>query len=533
MATKKTFSISEYIQPENVSNLDRPEASETVVKIPLEHICENERNFYDTSNVGELANSIALNGLLEPVIVCKDHCDPDSGAQYYRLISGHRRFKAFSKLAETEPEKYKSIPAIIREPKNTIVEELMLIEANRATRVMSSADTLKQAERYKELLVSLKEQGVEIPGRLRDVVAEAMNISASRLARLEVIRKGLISEYAEDFEAGRINESAAYELARLLPAHQKQIHGNVKITDYPTAYISTLGEKLNMYFGPGLKCNRNRDAKTQTPGYCDHGAEMWEVSRKKYIYNMCRGCCADCYDRLTCKSVCSRVAPDVEKEKENRKKKDDEVKAQRKQVEAERDNYVTTFWTREKAAREAAGITPEDAFSRLEAMYKARGTYAVLDDYKDLLQQENGCPNDPEDADDDYWRDVDDPNDLDVVSAFADLYGCSVDYLMGRSAKLGGDTVETAPAVASGKTEDGQHWRDIKSDPPEDDAFIIALLGDSDDTIIAEEPVVRAFQYKGGKVRFPELSGKKYSPTCRIRGWVPMPLREESKNANK
>lgn len=352
----------------------------------------------------------------------------------------------------------------------------------------------------------------------------------TRLERtIEVIRKGLISEYAEDFEAGRINESAAYELARLLPAHQKQIHGNVKITDYSTSSIPTLDEKLNMYFGPGLKCDRNRDAKTQTPGYCDHGAEMWEVSRKKYIYNMCRGCCADCYERMICKSVCPRVAPDVEKDKEDRKKKDDEVKAQRKQVEAEHDNYVTTFWTREKAAREAAGMSADDAFSKL----KASDAYPFLVDDKDLVQQENGYPNDPKDADDDYWRNEDDPNDLDVISAFADLYGCSVDYLMGRSAKLGGDTVETAPAVASGKTEDGQHWRDIKSDPPEDDAFIIALLGDSDDTIIAEEPVVRAFQYKGGKVRFPELSGKKYSPTCRIRGWVPMPLREESKNANK
>lgn len=516
---KKPFSIAEYIKPEDVSKVDRPEASETVVKIPLEHICENEKNFYDTSNVGELANSIALNGLLEPVIVCKDHCDPDSGAQYYRLISGHRRFLACRQLAKDDPAHWMDIPAIIREPKNTIVEELMLIEANRATRVMSSADTLKQAARYKELLVSLKEQGVEIPGRLRDVVAEAMNISASRLARLEVIRKGLISEYAEDFEAGRINESAAYELARLLPAHQKQISSNVKITDYPTAYIQTLGEKLNMYFGPGLKCDRNRDAKTQTPGYCDHGAEMWEVSRKKYIYNMCRGCCADCYDRLTCKSVCSRVAPDVEKEKENRKKKDDEVKATRKQQEIESDRYVTAFWTGEKAAREAAGMSAEDAFSKFESMSEARNVYVWLEDCADLVQQENGCPND---QDDDCWRNDDDPNNLDVVSVFADLYGCSIDYLMGRSDSPSPGSVANLAL----------RWRDAQRDPPQDGTEILALCGEREAGFAVWCKNINLLLYRDGRFWHPELPELEY-PHMRVIGWIPSPLWEEPANVEK
>ena len=514
MATKKPFSIAEYIQPEDMSKLDRPAETEQIVSIPIGRIAANDKNFYDTTHVDDLIDSIALNGLLEPIIVAPDVCDGQirNGTQFYRIISGHRRFKAFSKLAETEPEKYKTIPAIIREPKNEIVEELMLIEANRATRVMSSADTLKQAERYKELLVSLKEQGVEIPGRLRDVVAEAMQISASRLARLEVIRKGLIPEYREDWEAGRLSESAAYELARLLPAHQKQIHGNVKITDYPTAYISTLGEKLNMYFGPGLKCDRNRDAKTQIPGYCDHGTEMWAVSKKKTIWSMCRGCCADCYDRLTCKSVCPRVAPDVEKEKENRKKKDDEVKATRKQQEIESDRYVTAFWTREKAAREAAGITLEDAFSKL----KDSDAYPFLIDDKDLMQQENGYPNDPKDADDDYWRNEDDPNDLDVVSAFADLYGCSVNYLMGRS-----------DSPSPGSVADlALRWRDAQRDPPQDGTEILALCGERESGFEVWCQNINLLLYRNGRFWHPELPELEY-PHTRVIGWIPSPLWEE------
>ena len=92
-----------------------------------------------------------------------------------------------------------SVPAIVRNPEDAVAEELLLIEANRATRIMSPADTMHQAERYKELLVKLKERGVNIPGRLRNAVAEAMQISATRLARLDVIRKNLIPVWMEKF----------------------------------------------------------------------------------------------------------------------------------------------------------------------------------------------------------------------------------------------------------------------------------------------------------------------------------------------
>ena len=136
------------------------------------------------------------------------------------------------------------MPAIIREPASDVLEELLLIEANRATRVMSSADTMRQAERYRELLAELKNQGVEIPGRLRDAVAEAMQISASRLARLNVIRKNLSPEWMEAFEAGSLSESAAYELARLPQEQQANVRSKAKGT--PTAQsVAAIASELS------------------------------------------------------------------------------------------------------------------------------------------------------------------------------------------------------------------------------------------------------------------------------------------------
>lgn len=235
---KKSFSVSDYIKPEDVSKLDTEATAITF--IPRERLLLNEKNFYDTSSIDELADSIALNGLIEPIIVRPVR----DGSGDYRIISGHRRFLAICELAKDEPERWARVPAIVREPASDVLEELLLIEANRATRVMSSADTMHQAERYRELLAELKKQGVEIPGRLRDAVAEAMQISASRLARLDVIRKNLSPEWMEAFEAGSLSESAAYELARLHQEQQTSVRSKTK--GNPTAQsVAAIASELS------------------------------------------------------------------------------------------------------------------------------------------------------------------------------------------------------------------------------------------------------------------------------------------------
>ena len=176
---------------------------DTVRTIPAAEIIPNPKNFYELSDLDDLAASIEQNGLIDPLIVKR----MEDGR--YMILSGHRRFAAMTEiLGKTE------ISCLIRQPVSDIFEELMLIEANRTQRKMSAADLSKQAERYTELLVQLKEAGVEIPGRLRDRVAEALQVSSSKLARLHAIRENLTPEMLEDFDAGKLNESVAYELSK-------------------------------------------------------------------------------------------------------------------------------------------------------------------------------------------------------------------------------------------------------------------------------------------------------------------------------
>lgn len=281
---KKPFSVSDYIKPEDVSKLDTEATA--IIFIPRERLLQNEKNFYDTSSIDELADSIALNGLIEPIIVRPVR----DGSGDYRIISGHRRFLAICELAKDEPERWARVPAIIREPASDVLEELLLIEANRATRVMSSADTMRQAERYRELLAELKSQGVEIPGRLRDAVAEAMQISASRLARLDVIRKNLSPEWMEAFEAGSLSESAAYELARLPQEQQASVRNKAKgnpTAQSVTAIASELGREADAPVGQSHETSPREKPESDERPVRPTAAHKLASSQWKHLVDAC------------------------------------------------------------------------------------------------------------------------------------------------------------------------------------------------------------------------------------------------------
>ena len=187
---------------------DAGEAKRELRYIPLHMIDTNPRNFYSTDGIDELADNIRLFGLMEPLLVRQ------SVSGRYMLISGHRRRLALKKLAE-EAENY---PESMHEPVACMVEvgadplpgieagsddelwarqmaeELKLIYANADTRVMSSADTAQQVRRIRELFTGLQDLGYQFPGKMRDHVAAAAKVSATRVARLDVIEKNLFPE---------------------------------------------------------------------------------------------------------------------------------------------------------------------------------------------------------------------------------------------------------------------------------------------------------------------------------------------------
>lgn len=181
--------------------------------IPLSKIRPDPRNRYELSGIEELAANIEMLGLQQPLEVRPDKDQPG----YYIVTSGHRRRAALKLLNEKE------VPCIVVEPMSSAaLQELRLIFANSDTRRMSPAELAWQAQRVKELFYQLKAEGHEFSGRMRDHVAAVLQMSKSKLGRLEAIQNNLKpAGLRKAFELGQINEGTAYELSKRSEAVQE------------------------------------------------------------------------------------------------------------------------------------------------------------------------------------------------------------------------------------------------------------------------------------------------------------------------
>lgn len=203
----KAFKISDYLDQAKPRSME-------ITQIPIQLIDVNWKNFYNVDwQEQDLAESIQVSGLLTPLgVVAKD-------GGHYKLISGHRRLRALKHLHDSEPdgrERWATVPCVIYEtPEDADREELMLIHAN-AQRVKTGPELTKEAQKTTEILTRMKEAGVELPGRMRDRVAEALKISSTRLARLEAIKNNLTYPgWAQKWAKNAITEAVAYRLSQL------------------------------------------------------------------------------------------------------------------------------------------------------------------------------------------------------------------------------------------------------------------------------------------------------------------------------
>lgn len=214
----KKFNLAALVpEMEAVSNSDTPR----ITMIPITELRPNGGNFYDTSNFEDLADSIELNGLLEPLCVFRR----GQGTGHYVIFSGHRRYLALHSLYKKDRARWNEVPCIVYpDPHDANREMVMLIHANSTGRVLSNWEKAEQALRLKKALVAMREGGAELPGRIRDLVAGEMQMSASKLARLEAIGNRLTyRSWLELWKAGKLNESVAYRLSMLEWEEQERV----------------------------------------------------------------------------------------------------------------------------------------------------------------------------------------------------------------------------------------------------------------------------------------------------------------------
>ncbi len=194
-----------------------------ITPIDIDLLYADPKNFYriDPDDVSRLADSISDVGVRQPLDV-RPHPDlPGS----YMVISGHRRRQAILQLVADGREDLRMVPCVVDTTEGTPeVWEYKLILGNAETRKLSDAELAEQAAHLTDVLYALKQQGYSFSGRMRDIVAEACQVSKSKLARLKVIQERLYDPIRRGWEAGILSEASAYLLAQQDPKIQETVH---------------------------------------------------------------------------------------------------------------------------------------------------------------------------------------------------------------------------------------------------------------------------------------------------------------------
>lgn len=184
--------------------------------ITIKQMYSNDKNFYSIPDIEQLAQDILAVGLLENLTVVHDPCDRGE----YRIIAGERRWRALTLLVEKGYEEFSVASCQIKTPAEEHEEMIQLIIAN-TYRNKTVADILEEQKTLEETLKYMKENGLTLhgykldSGRLRDVIANMMQVSSTKIGQIESINKKLIPEFTEELKEGRLTFSAAYEISKM------------------------------------------------------------------------------------------------------------------------------------------------------------------------------------------------------------------------------------------------------------------------------------------------------------------------------
>lgn len=352
-------------------------------ELPVEDVHPNPGNFYppiDANAMEDLQESIQANGVLEPLLVVRD-------GDGYRLISGHNRLQAVRHLHLYGPDaqRWATVPCRILPPMDKLREQTAIIEANRQRK--KTPQVLQQeAEELTRLYTERKKAGEELPGRVRDRVAEALQISAARASRLAAIKTGLkVPGFQRMWKDGDINESVAYEISKL------DLDQQYRLLDYHIDGGRPLNLSTLRRFG-AIYHKLCKGACQVTGGSCEIADDMYDDQFWGGEWH-CAGCCACCNERDTCATVCRHYKPEEATPEELAQDTPDE-------------EALDTFAERLKAARLAANLTQVDLAGKMGV------TQAMVQMYETGARPSPG---------------------LSVLQRFAQALGCTVAYFAGES----------------------------------------------------------------------------------------------------
>ena len=209
------FAITDMLMQSSLSSA--PAKEQPIRRISYYDLVPSEDNFYSMQELEELQTAIELAGhILSNLIVTPL---PDGK---YKILSGHRRHAAVGRLLAAGKDEYEFLPCAVEEltdEDRDVREQVLLITAN-SQREKTAWDKLEEVRQMRDIARRTKQER-GIAGRVRDLVAQSLHISSSRIAKYDSILNNLIPSLMEEIKANRLSISTAYDLSGL-PADRQQ-----------------------------------------------------------------------------------------------------------------------------------------------------------------------------------------------------------------------------------------------------------------------------------------------------------------------
>lgn len=180
MAPKKKAGLGKGLDALFIDNSTEENGDKLVNINDIEPNRDQPRKFFDEEALKELADSIAMHGVIQPLLV---RPLSDGG---YQLIAGERRWRA-SRMAGLS-----QVPVVVKEMTDEEAMELALIENLQR----EDLNPIEEAEGFKLLMDTYsftQEQAAERVGKSRPAVANALRLLSLPEAVLDMVKQGIIS----------------------------------------------------------------------------------------------------------------------------------------------------------------------------------------------------------------------------------------------------------------------------------------------------------------------------------------------------
>ena len=182
----------------------RVEDYEEIYLSPYEVKAAPENTHQSLENIEELADSFLHVGQEQPTVLARVNGE-------FRIVDGHRRNAANIMNLERGHKEYERVKYRYKDMTEAMYE-LSLLAGNGYTQPLTAYEKTRLVERTKSALIRAKEEdGLEIKGKMRDLVAAMLNESSTNIARMGSINKNATPEIKEQLKNGNMGITAAYE----------------------------------------------------------------------------------------------------------------------------------------------------------------------------------------------------------------------------------------------------------------------------------------------------------------------------------